>query len=203
MRSWLTRHRDVVIPALVVIVAVLILADLIKYRLLTASALAGNKDALAALSSAVNIIAVAVGAVFTYYRFFRGRTFFNRAELKINVTVISTRTGVNLHAVILEVKNIGSLSIWEPVPIIRVDEYGPNGINSRSIDSWSEARSPRSRGQTLPVVDAGETASFWMTEEVPQSSWVLIYTAWVHSQGETWKQVAVVENSVTGKSEEK
>ena len=203
MKNWLTRHRDVVIPALVVVVSVLFLADMIKYKLLTASALTSNKDALSALSSAASVIAISVGAVFTYYRFFRGRTFFNRAELKINVTVISTRGGMNLHAVVLEVKNIGSLSIWEPIPVIRIDEYGPNGVNQRFIDSWSEAHSPRGADRTLHVVDSGETGSFWTTEEVPEDTWVLIYTAFVHSQGEIWKQVAVVRNDPSEKSDKK
>ena len=195
MKNWLTRHRDVVIPALVVVVSVLLLADLVKYKLLTTSALAANKDALAALSSAVSIIAISVGAVFTYYRFFRGRTFFNRAELKIKVTVTPTRPTVNLHAVILEIKNIGSLSIWDPIPVIRIDAYGPVGINKRLVNSWSEAHSPTGDSPgTLHVVDSGETASFWTTEEFPTDTWVVVYTAFVHSQGETWKQVAVVRN---------
>jgi hypothetical protein len=82
MKKWLTHHRDVVIPALVILATVLVLANLMKYKLLTASVLASNKDALAALSSAVSIIAISAGAVFSYYRFFRGRTFYSRAELK-------------------------------------------------------------------------------------------------------------------------
>src|ERR1700678_1114938 len=127
MKSWLTRHRDVTIPALVVVVAALVLANLMRYKLLTATALASNKDSLSALSSAVSVIPIIAGSVFSYYRFFRGRTFFCRAELKVNVTVIPTGTGVNLHAVALEVKNIGSLSIWDPIPVIRIDEYGPKG----------------------------------------------------------------------------
>jgi hypothetical protein len=202
MKNWLTRHRDVTIPALVVVVAVLVLANLMKYKLLTATALASNKDSLSALSSAVSVITIIVGSVFSYYRFFRGRTFFCRAELKVNVTVIPTGTGVNLHAVALEVKNIGSLSIWDPIPVIRIDEYGPKGVTKHLIEAWSEAHSPRGTGPTLPVIDSGETASFWTTEEVAESAWAVFYTAFVHSQGEVWKQVAVVRNDKAGKTED-
>lgn len=73
----------------------------------------------------------------------------------------------DLHAVVLEIRNIGSLSIWEPVPVIRIDEYVPNGVNHRLIDSWSEAHSPRGTGRTLNVVNSRETASFWTMEEFP------------------------------------
>lgn len=198
MRKWLTQHREIVVPGLVILVAVLVLADLMKYRLLTASVLVSNKDALSALGSAVSIIAISVGAVFSYYRFFRGRTFYSRAELKINVAVIPTRAGINMHAVILEVKNIGTLSIWNPVPVIRVDEYGPNGVSQKFMESWSEAQSPKGEVGTLPVIDSGETAPFWTAIEVPDTVWAVFYTAFVHSeQGEIWKQAACVKNTVT------
>jgi hypothetical protein len=105
-----------------------------------------------------------------------------------------------MHAVILEVKNIGTLSIWDPLPIMRIDEYGPDGVNQRVIDSWSEAQSPKGEDRTLAVVDSGETASFWTEVEVAAGIWVVFYTAFVHSQqGEIWKQVAVVKN---GKADE-
>jgi len=195
MKSWLTRHRDVVIPAMVVFAAALILADLMRYKLLTASFLASNKDALAALSSAVSIVAISVGAVFSYYRFFRGRTFYSRAELKINVTVIPMRVGINMHAVILEVKNIGTLSIWNPIPVMRIDEHGPDGVQRRVIDSWSEAQSPKGEGAMLAVIDSGGTASFWTEIEVSDEIPAVFYTAFVHShQGEIWKQVTVAQN---------
>jgi hypothetical protein len=48
-----------------------------------------------------------------------------------------------MHAVVLEVKNIGTLSIWNPVPALRVKLYGPNGVQEEVYDSWSEARSPK------------------------------------------------------------
>jgi hypothetical protein len=197
MKKWLTRHRETVIPSLVVLATILVLADLMKYRFLTASVLASNKDALSTLSSAVSIIVICVGAVFSYYRFFRGRTFYSRAELKINVTVIPTQAGTNMHAVILEVKNIGTLSIWNPVPVMRVHEFGPDGVNDRVIDSWYEAQSPKGEGATLAVIDSGETASFWTKIEVADRLWVVFYTAFVHSEQQIWKQVTVVKNSRT------
>ena len=200
MKKWLTQHREVVIPGLVVVVAALVLADLVKYKLLTASALAANKDALAALNSAVTVIAVMFGPIFSYYRFFRGRTFYSRAELKISVTVIAAKPGFNMQAVVLEVKNIGTVSIWAPVPVIRVDEYGPDGVTTLSLDSWAEATSPKDEIGTLPAIDPGETAPFWVDIDVPENVWTVFYTAFVHSeQGEIWKQVACVKNAASAK----
>jgi hypothetical protein len=196
MKEWLTRHRELAIPGLVILAGVLVLADLLKYGLLTPSVLASNKDALSALSSVVSIIVIVVGSVFSYYRFFRGRTFYSRAELKIVVTVIPTDPGTNMHAVVLEVKNIGTLSIWNPVPVMRAQLYGPNGVENRVYDSWAEARSPKGEHGTLAVIDSGETASFWTELDVSDAVWAVFYTAFIHSdRGEIWKQVSVVKNN--------
>ncbi len=197
MRQWLTRNREIVFPVLATIVAILILGDLMKYRLLTASVLASNKDSLSALSSAVSIVGISLGAIFSYYRFFRGRTFYSRAELMIDVTVIPQQTRINMHAVIVEVKNIGTLPIWTPVLVLVIVEHGPDGEKRRVLDSWSTAHSPRGEIGTAPVIDSGETAPFWTDIEVPDSVWAVFYTAFVHSEGgEIWKKVTVVKNTV-------
>ncbi len=70
MKKWLTQHRDIAVPAIVVLLATLILANLVRYRFLTASALAANKEALSALSSAVTIVALSVGSVFSVLSIF-------------------------------------------------------------------------------------------------------------------------------------
>ena len=203
MRQWLTRNREIAVSSLATIVAILILADLIKYRWLTASSLAINKDALAALSSSVSVIAICVGAVFSYYRFFRGRTFYSRAELKIEVTVIPRDAAVNMHAVIVEVKNIGTLPIWSPSLVLTVVQHGPNGEKAEVLDSWSIARSPRGEAGTVAVIDSGETAPFWTDLEFSSDIWAVFYTAFVHSgEGEIWKKVMAVRNKVDEKKKD-
>jgi hypothetical protein len=194
--KWLTRNKETVIPSLVVAAVTLVMANLLKHRLLGLSQLAANKDALAALNSAVTIVVVLVGSVFSYYRFFRGRTFVTRAELSIDVSVIPATDTFNIHAVIVNLKNIGSASIWEPIPSIRVYEYGPHGMSSRTWNNWTAATSPLGETSTMSVVDSGETVSFVSHEEVPDSIWAVVYTVFVHSdRGEIWKHCAVVANS--------
>lgn len=198
MKKWLTRYREIVIPALATVVSILVLGNLIKYKLLTASALGANKEALGALSSAVSIIAISLGAIFSYYRFFRGRTFYSRAELRIDVTVIPQKTGTNMHAIIVEVKNIGTLPIWNPSLVLAIVESGPDGERERVLDKWSEVKSPKGESGTAAVIDSGETAPFWTAIEVAESTWAVFYTAFVHSDaGEIWKRVSVVKNKVS------
>lgn len=88
MRVWLTRNRELLFPAITVLIAFFLLANLVKHGILAPSALAANKDALSALNSTVNVIVIIFGAIFSYYRFFRGRTFFARADVDIGVTLL-------------------------------------------------------------------------------------------------------------------
>jgi hypothetical protein len=193
--KWLTRHRETIIPFLVVAVVAMTLANLLKHGYLAPSQLAANKDALAALNSAVTIVVVLVGSVFSYYRFFRGRTFITRAEVTINVAVIPATEDFHLHAVIISLKNIGSVSIWELRPLVTLYEYGPDGTSSRTWDNWNEARSPIGESNTVSVIDSGETISFVSHTEVPRSSWAVIYSVFIHSdEGQIWKHCAIVPN---------
>jgi hypothetical protein len=195
MKNWLTRHREAIMPLLVLAAVTLILANLLRHGLLTPSILAANKDALAALNSAVGVIVIVVGGIFSYYRFFRGRTFFSRAELKVSVVVIETTEDFNIHAVTVEVKNIGTLSIWEPTPYVRVDQYGPRGRKTDQWANWTEASGPGVETEMLTVIDSGETAAFICQHQVEKSIWSVTYVAFVKSrEREIWKASTTVAN---------
>lgn len=76
LRIWAT-------PVLLAVVTILALALARKVGVLSLDWLKSNKDALAAINSAVSIVAVLVASVLAYYRFFRGRTLATRADLSI------------------------------------------------------------------------------------------------------------------------
>lgn len=195
MRKWLTRNRETIIPLLVVTVVSLIFTILIKHQILTATGLSANKDTLAALNSVLSIMVLTVGGLFSYYRFFRGRTFYARAELDIRVTIIDTPKDFNIYAVTLVIKNIGTLSIWEPVPVIKVYEQGPKGTHYEVWDKWGESLLPEGEAEMLAVIDSGEIASFINQHRVNKDIWAVSYSAFVKSHsGEVWKQSITVAN---------
>jgi hypothetical protein len=203
MKKWLTRNREAIVPLLIVVVATLILVNLIKHGLLTVSGLASNKDALAALNSSVSIIVIAVGALFSYYRFFRGRTFYARAELNIQVTVIDTPEDFNIHVVTLIIKNIGTLSIWEPMPILKTYEQGPKGVTSQIWDNWRESSPSENETEMLAVIDSGEIAYFTHHHRVSKEVWAVTFSAYVRSHtNEMWKNSITVKNKSADSSKE-
>jgi hypothetical protein len=172
----------------------LLLANLIRHGVLTTSTLARNKDALNALQSAVQVVFIIVGAVFSYYRFFRGRTFVSRADVAIMVEVIKATDAANLHAVTIDFKNLGTVSVIEPRPTVEVYVYGPSGEDAETWDNWRSV-GPGTKRPTYSVVDSGETVSFLNDHTVPTAAWAVAYVAFVTDvDGVTWSRSKVVAN---------
>jgi hypothetical protein len=195
MLKWYIRYRDTIIPLLAVVIATLVLANLIKHGALTASRLKDNKDALAALQSVVQVIVLSLGAIFSYYRFFRGRTFVSRADVALDVQVFATETDDYLHAIAIEFRNLGTVSIFDPQPVLNIRYYGPSDIEDEHWTNWREARLPGRSRLSYAVVDSGETASYSASHAVPNIVWAVEYTAFItDADGITWKRSVTVEN---------
>jgi hypothetical protein len=193
--NWFARHRESIILGLTLLVAGLLLANLIRHGILSASALSQSKDALSALQSAVQILFIVLGAIFSYYRFFRGRTFVSRAIVDVDVAVIETTRTYTLHWVTLEFKNLGTVSVWAPRPEVIVRLTGPTGTSVETWDDWREASTGRERRRHLSVVDSGETISFTALKEVPVDIWAVEYQVFVtDSDGVRWKRAVMVPN---------
>ena len=192
--KWLLKNRETVLPILGAIALALLLAILVRLDILTTSKLATNKDALSALSSSVTMIFLLIGGVFSYYRFFRGRTFFARADIDIKVTIADTNTDKTIHFVVVEIKNIGTLPIWNPTPIVDVITIhnGPN--STERWDRWEEG-TINDKKELFTVVDTGEDASFFNHHNVSKDVWAVGYIAYVTAEsGETWKKAIMVPN---------
>lgn len=192
--KWLLRNRETLFPALSALALALLIAVLVRLDILTASKLAANKDALSALSSSVSMIILLIGGVFSYYRFFRGRTFFARADIDIKVTIIDTNSDQLIHFVVVEIKNIGTLPIWNPTPVVDVTTIDSRTHKNDRWDNWVEGR-VTNRGEVYAVVDSGEDASFFNEHEVAKDAWAVAYVAYVTAEsGETWKKAIMVQN---------
>src|SRR5262245_41262490 len=194
---WFARYRESITLGLILVVAGLFLGNLIRHGVLSASKLSQSKDALAALQSAVQILFIVLGAIFSYYRFFRGRTFVSRANVKVEVSVVETSKDVNLHWVTIEFQNLGTVSIWGPEPEVIVELIGPNGVTKDSWRDWREASTGRERHRGLSVVDSGETISFTASNDVRTSVWAVHYQVFVtDADGVRWKRAVMVPNQL-------
>jgi hypothetical protein len=194
MRAWIDRHRDSLVFGLSV--AAVFLGVLVAWRhgALSSAWLEKNKDAISAACSLVTAAVLVLGAVASYLRFFRGRTLSLRAELALDVSTHPTAEDFVLHAVTLRVRNVGNATIWNPVPLMTLEAYGPPGARvSESVSQWSE-ETLRAEG-SIPVVEPGETVMFFAVRRIPVAAWAVVYAAALRAdRGDTWQTSRMVSN---------
>src|SRR6478736_2620036 len=143
--NWLRRNKGVITFAVSLLVLLLLVANAWKLHLVSVQLLAAKKDAISAVTSVASAVVLIAGAIFSYYRFFRGRTLSLRLELSLCVSVHDTPNGVLLHSIDLRAKNVGTSTVWNPVPKIIVKIHGPAGIDQTIAIAhwWEEDKSDR------------------------------------------------------------
>jgi len=148
----------------------------------------------------LSLIAIVLVSIFSYFKFFAGRTFSHRAELSMAVDLIQAPGEQIFHAATLTVRNIGTMPIWNPVPKMVITVSNAAGSRSYEIADWIQEDNP----DGLPrrgVIDAGEAVSFFVRHFVPQENWVVTYIATVQSdRGDIWTIGKSVANRIGGKT---
>lgn len=194
MITWLRRHAGPITFVLSLIVLVLALSNAWKHGLVSAVWLANQKDALSALNSIVTMLILVAGAIFSYYRFFKGRTLSLRVELSLEASVHETPQHYRIHAISLSAKNVGSSTVWNPLPTITVQIHGPEGVEeTRHITDWSAETG--SNPDMVAVIDAGETVFFFAHQHIPDKAWAVSYFASMRAdQGDVWHISRTVSN---------
>ncbi|WP_458233003.1 hypothetical protein [Roseateles sp. P5_E8] len=194
-RNWFTRHQGGLVFALSLLALVLILLNSFKHGVVSLAWFAAHKDAIAALNSLVTMSVLVVASVFSYFRFFRGRTLALRAEVSFDVSVHSAEAGKNLHGIAMRVKNVGSVTIWNPIATISLQAYGPEGVRSDLQDV--ELLGAHAQ---LTVIEPGEVATFFAVRLVESGAWATAYFGSLEADhGDRWNCSQMVSN-VVGKS---
>lgn len=185
--------RDVAVPVLLAIALVLLIVNL-AVRGLTPSFLGAHKDEFSALADAVTTLAVVCGAVLAYLRFFRGRTFSPRANIRLGANVIGDSQHDLLHSLIVTIENVGPIAIVRPrIAAICTYRYA-DGSTETLADIVIEE--PQTRSRTVETVHQGESSSYILQRLVPRDVWTVTYdvTAELPS-GRSWRQYLVMENT--------
>ena len=197
--NFFIRFKNQIVLVLVVAVSVLFMTNLVKYGYVSKAGVVQNKEFIDGTSKIIGAALLLIGAIASYYRFFRGRTFAARADLKLEVAVYDTDQGFQLHVINLEVRNIGNVTIWEPNPVVVVYSYGPSQTAPQIIDGWS--RPLESEPADNPsLIDTQENAQFYATRQVPTDVWAVTYIARVESRNRvTWRRALTVSNAVASK----
>ncbi|WP_408596600.1 hypothetical protein [Pseudomonas sp. PLMAX] len=195
MSNWLGRNRGAFVFALTLLMVLLGLANAWKHDLVSVQWLREQKDTLAALNSAVTIALLIAGAMFSYYRFFRGRTLSLRLELSIDVSVHETPLDKRLHAITVTAKNVGTSTVWNPHPALQIRIHGP----SEAVWNINEWQSVDGQTSTLSVIESGEATTFFALKSISKEAWAVTYTASVKAdEGDTWFVSKTISNRTGG-----
>lgn len=203
MITWIRRHSGALTFMLTLIVSCLALANARKYGFFSLDWLAKNKDAIDALNSIVTMAVLVLGAIFSYHRFFKGRTLSLRTELALDVTVHAAPGPCLIHGINLVVKNSGGSTIWNPEPYLKLIIHGPEEVSAtRVVDRWRmEDTEPPARAHStnpmMPVIDPGEVTSFFTTQLIPNTAWAVTYHAsLLADQGDIWHVSTIISNKI-------
>jgi hypothetical protein len=197
--AWLRRNRGTILFVLSLLVVGLAVANAWKAHVVSFAWLAAQKDALGSLNSIVGMLVLIVGSVFSYFRFFRGRTLSLRSELALSVSVHATTENYFIHAMTLSAKNVGNVTIWNPLPRISLRIHGPPD-NQRVEDVVDWEREQEQTQDLIAVIDPGETVSFFAVRHIECAAWAVTYSASLRAdQGDTWHVCKMVSNEASTK----
>jgi hypothetical protein len=199
MLTWVRRNRGTILFVLTLVVTGLLVGNAWKARLVSLAWLATQKDTIGALNSIVGMFVLVIGSIFSYFRFFRGRTLSLRSELAITVSVHVTTEKYLIHAITLSAKNVGNATIWNPLPHISARVHAPpHAQTTIEIGDWEHEQVQSA--EMVPVVDPGETVTFFAVRHIASEAWAVTYSASLRAdQGDTWHVCKTVSNKTSSK----
>src|SRR3954451_1603526 len=181
-----TRFRIWLPPLLLVIAILLVLANFYQDGYLRLDWLAQHKDAIQAGSSLVTTTVAVTAAVVAYLRFFRGRVLAARADVVALVSVVAGPGDVQLHSLLIDFKNIGTIALLDPV--VTVEAFARRGGADGDVEVHRLAESERlsaaaAKRYRLNVVDSGETSNFFVQHLFERAYWAVTYKVEIESPG--------------------
>jgi hypothetical protein len=177
------------------------LGNLFKYQVITNDKLIHNKELVSVLKDIITIIAVVIGAILSYFRFFIGRTFSAKADIEFDVSLIETPEKMIMHVLTVSIVNKGNLTIWQPMAKIGVRQFNSKETkNEDIIERFLEKSYFADNEKREAVVDAGEKAYFMIWREFESTTWAVSYAAEVtSSNGRKWQKTITIANRIDKK----
>ncbi len=158
-----------------------------------------KKELFATLRELLTVIAIIGGGFLTYFRFFKGRIFSEKADVEITVQLIETPNDSILHSVNCFLINKGSTTIWNPTTRIGIKRfYINNTITQEVVDGIREKSFFDEREFDRYFVDPGEKIIFLNQQEHDYNVWAVLYEIEISSKSKaTWKTATLVNNQIT------
>ena len=179
------------IPWLLLIIIVLIIAIIIKEGLVTTEILETNKDTFDVVSTIITILAIIIGGILSYIKFFKGRI------LKPKLNIIPTsgviyQTDENFHWLDLELQNKGTVAIWN----YYIEVFAKlHGEKTTSIQINGFVEHPNLKNINEHLIDVGESSYEHLVFPVSKDIFAITYQILVSiPSGSVWNRCLTVSN---------
>jgi hypothetical protein len=194
-------RRLVLTTGLALTAAALLFANAAKYGLLSERFFTVHEKTIDGVGKLLGAMAILLGSIASYFRFFKGRTFSAKADLEISVTVIPTTSKDHLHVISVRLKNIGPVPIWDPRIRFKMIERSSSPSRTTEITGWRLEDSLGDGTQEACVVDSQEHALYHSEQLIDKEVWAVRYEIAVQSSdGDTWYAMSTVPNKVSEKA---
>lgn len=196
---WAKLYSSLVV-ALSVVLAVLLVALAFRLDFISAHWLVANKNLVDVSTKILGALILTLGAVASYFRFFKGRTLSPRLKIEADVDVFPIDGSRNFHVLSVDVANVGSVAIWGLEPRVEIRYHGEEVRTEKDIDDWWTPLDHRDSTAKLSMLDTEESSQFVVHREVRREVWAVTYFIRVSlSSGHSWRRVITASNRVDEK----
>ncbi len=196
--NWRARWARLYSPLLVVlsmVLIVLLIAVAFRLGFVSRLRLVENKDLIDASTKLLGTLVLTLGAVASYFRFFKGRTLSPRLTIETTVEVFPFDESTNFHAVSIEVSNVGSVAIWGLEPRVEITYHRSDGKTQEDVGKWWTPLDLKDGKARVKMLDTGESSQFVVDRRVPINVRVATYVARVSlSDRYSWHRVTHASN---------
>jgi hypothetical protein len=170
----------------------------VKYGYINFKILKDNKDSIDAIGTIITSTILVIGAIASYYRFFRGRTFSVKADLSIDVTIHESGNESYIHSIKIELANLGAFPIWNVEVAIEAYNHIDNGkLSLINVELWKPEHKSINENETVDVIYSGEKSQYIAFNKVSKNIKVVTYFARVKSKKNAiWSKVITVSNLI-------
>lgn len=160
--------------------------------------LESNRELISVIRDIVTILTIALGGFFSYFKFFKGRTFLPKADIGLEVSLIDTPNNCILHTIKFSLTNKGTITIINPVAKLGIRSFIGNTQENEVVHDLVEKSffdGPLVKHHR--AVDVGETIFFIYQREFHASIWAVTYEVEVTSStNHKWKNSHTIRNRI-------
>lgn len=193
MKKWVYRNRFEIFSILLLIIISLLSFLIIKNHDSNKSKYSEFKELTDIVSNVVSIILISVGAILSYFKFFKGRIFTEKIELVAFAKVIEEDEKHNSVFFNVKISNIGNVAIHRPDSYMKVAYLSEEGvIVEKDVDILEEYSEEE---KEWSIIEPRAHYNVHTLHKVEKNIWALKFSFQItSSKNNSWLRILTVPN---------